>query len=141
MKILEILTKQRQTGNIGEKIAVKALKKDGYKILKTNYVALGSEIDIIAENKTTVTFVEVKTRTVGSQNPWEARPASAVTPRKQRKIIDAAKYYLTAYNKEKRVSLDIIEVYLNQDGKKSKVIHIKNAFNRNSANERGYKRK
>ena len=106
MKILEILTKQRQTVNIGEKIARRALKKDGYKILKKNYVVFNCEIDIIAENKSTIAFVEVKTRTVSSESAWEARPAAAVTPRKQRKIIDAAKYYLASYNKEKRVSLD-----------------------------------
>ena len=140
MKILEILTKQRKTGNAWEAFAVKALKKEGYKILERNYVAFDSEIDIIAENKSRISFIEVKTRTIGSSTSREPRPASAVTPNKQRKIIRAAKYYLATYAKERRVSLDVIEVYLNKDGKKEKIIHIENAFNVNTANERGYKR-
>lgn len=141
MKILDVLTKQRKIGNKGEKIAVKALKKKGYKILERNYVAFSSEIDIIAENKTTLAFIEVKTRTEVKENSREARPASAVTPDKQRKIINAAKCYIANHSTEKRISLDVIEVYLASDGRKSNVIHIENAFNRNSANEREYKRR
>ena len=136
MKILEILTKKRRIGNIGEDIAAKELKKTGYKILERNYVAVDSEIDIIAENKDTIAFVEVKTRSVGYNNPREPRPASAVTKEKQRKIITAAKYYIGGRDNEKHLSLDVIEVYLNEDGTKNKVLHIKNAFNRNTAYER-----
>lgn len=136
MKILEVLTKKRKTGNIGERFAEKLLKKSGYKILKRNYVAFNSEIDIIAENKDTIAFVEVKARTVSAINPREPRPASAVTQEKQRKIISAAKYYLGAKPCEKHVSLDIIEVYLNNDESLADIIHIENAFNRNTAYER-----
>lgn len=136
MKILEVLTGKRKTGNKGEKIAVKELKKSGYKIISRNYVANNSEIDIIAENKSTVIFVEVKTRTLGYDNRREPRPASSVTPEKQRKIISAAKYYLGGKSNDKRVRLDVIEVYLNKDGTKNKVVHIENAFNANTAYER-----
>jgi uncharacterized protein (TIGR00252 family) len=136
MKILEVLTGKRKTGNKGEKIAAKELKKSGYKIIARNYVANNSEIDIIAENKITVIFVEVKTRTLGYDNRREPRPASSVTPEKQRKIISAAKYYLGGRNSDKRIRLDVIEVYLNKDGTKNKVVHIENAFNANTAYER-----
>ena len=136
MKILEVLTRRRKIGNIGEKFAARLLKKEGYKILERNYVAFDSEIDIICENKTELSFVEVKTRTQGNGNPRERRPASAVTPDKQRKIISAAKYYLGTHRCEKRVSLDIVEVYLNADGKPERAVHIENAFNRNTANEK-----
>lgn len=133
MKILEILTSRRKTGNKGEDLAVKYLRKKRYKILRRNYVGANTEIDIIAENKTTLSFVEVKTRTVGYENPKESRPAAAVTPEKQRKIISAAKYYLGVNPNNKRISLDIIEVYLNKDKSKNKIIHIENAFNINTA--------
>lgn len=136
MKILEVRTEKRKIGDIGENIAQKHLKKDGYKILKLNYVAVGNEIDIIAESKDTIAFIEVKTRTVGHTNPKEIRPAAAVTPEKQRKIISTAKYYLGIIRNTKRVSLDVIEVYLNSDGTENKVLHIKNAFNLNTAYRR-----
>ena len=140
MKILNILTPKRRIGNIGERLAAKALKKNGYKIIKRNYVALESEIDIIAESKDTIAFVEVKARTVGRDNPREPRPASAVTREKQRKIIHAAKYFLGSYKKGKKASLDIVEVYLNEDGTQNKIIHMQNAYNVNTAYEKGEKR-
>ncbi len=140
MKILEVLTAKRKTGNVGEKIAAKYLKKQGYKIRELNYVAINNEIDIIAESKTTFAFVEVKTRRDGYNNPKEPRPASAVNPEKQRKIISAAQCYLGRHTVEKKISLDVIEVYLNDKGKKSKVIHIENAFNANTANNRKVQR-
>ena len=140
MKILEVLTRARRLGNVGERIAARALKKEGYKVLKRNFVATDAEIDIICENKTTLAFVEVKTRTVGRENPRELRPASAVTPDKQRKIISAANQFLATREKGKRVRLDIVEVYLDGKGRKSRVVHIENAFNRNTANKGNYYR-
>lgn len=139
MKILELLTPKRLEGNKGEAIAARHIKKEGYKILAKNYVALNHEIDIIAENRDTVIFVEVKTRTVGKENPNEPRPASAVTPEKQRKIISAAKYYIGEARLKKRVRLDIVEVYITKEGKKHKVVHIENAFNSNTAYTRKVK--
>ena len=133
MNILKILTSRRKTGNKGEDFAAKYLRKNKYKIVSRNYVGVNTEIDVIAENKTTVAFVEVKTRTLGYENPREPRPSSAVTPEKQRKIISAAKYYLGAHPNEKRVSLDIIEVYLTKDQKLHSINHIENAFNVNTA--------
>lgn len=133
MKILEIPTSRRKTGNRGEDLATKHLRKNKYKILCRNYVGADTEIDIIAENKTTLAFIEVKTRTVGHENPREARPAAAVTPEKQRKIISAAKYYLGTHSNDKRISLDIIEVYINADKSQSSILHIENAFNINTA--------
>ena len=139
MKILELLTPKRKIGNIGETLAAKHLRKKGYKIIKRNYVALGNEIDIIAENKSTLAFVEVKTRTAGLENPKEVRPASSVTKDKQQKIIKTAKYFLGSRSNDKYVSLDIVEVYLNEDKTLNKIIHIENAFNANTAYEK-YKR-
>lgn len=136
MKILEILTKRRLIGNLGEREAASYLKKKGYKILRKNYVAVGYEIDIIAENKTTLAFVEVKSRTESALSRFESRPAASVTPEKQKKIITAAKFYIGAKEMKKHVSLDVIEVYLCNDGKKTKVKeikHLENAFNMNTA--------
>ena len=135
MKILDLLTPKRRIGNKGEKIAARALRKKGYKIISKNFVAADYEIDLIAENKTTIAIVEVKTRTKES-TPWEPRPASSITPEKQRKIISAAKYYLATRRVNKRVSLDVVEVYLDEKLRKTKVVHIENAFNANTAYNR-----
>lgn len=136
MNILKILTPARIKGNIGERTAAKYLRKKKYKILSRNYVAKNKEIDIIAENKQTVIFVEVKTRTENISVKGEPRPASAVTPDKQKDIIKAAKYYTAAKKITKRIRFDVIEVLLNENKKAIKINHLENTFNLNSANRR-----
>ena len=115
MKILELLTEKRKIGNKGEKAAEKLLKKSGYKILERNYVAEGHEIDIIACDREHTVFCEVKTRTLGRENPCEPRPASAVTPEKQRKIISTAKYYNSIKNCGRKMRFDVIEIFLDEE--------------------------
>ena len=133
MNILKVFTKSRETGNIGEALAVRHLKKQGYRIIATNYCDYKYEIDIIAENETTLAFVEVKTRTSTSLGRIGDRPASAVTPEKQRKIIEAVNHYRSYNSIKKRISLDVVEVYLNENRMPEKILHIENAFNSNTA--------
>ncbi len=137
MNILHILTSRRITGNIGENLAVKYLKKHGYKILKRNYVALDSEIDVIAKNRDTICFVEVKARTVDKDGALDTRPAAAVNIEKQKKIIKCAKWYLGSIQFNQKLQglksrLDIVEVYLkngrNDKKELEKIIHIEGAF-------------
>ncbi len=133
MNILKILTEKRRTGNIGEDAAAKYLRKHGYKVLERNYAELGAEIDIIARNRKYYVFVEVKTRTVGHISPKEPRPASAVTPEKQRKIITTAKWFLGSVPKGRRIRFDIIEVYLNEEKEVQRIMHLENAFSYNTS--------
>ena len=135
MNILKVLTRSRKIGNIGEDIAAAYLKKKGYKILERNYDDGEFEIDIIAENKTALIFVEVKTRTRTHEHSSETSPSSAVTPEKQRRIIKSANLYLSARRAKKDIRLDIIEVFLNEDTSENETHHIENAFNLNTAYE------
>ena len=136
MHILKIKTKKRLLGDYGEKAARRYLRRNGYKIVKKNFVADSHEIDIIASDKENLVFVEVKTRTQGKQHPNEPRPASSVTPEKQRSIIKAARYY-TAYNPTpKKKRFDIVEVYVNQNNNKyylAEIKHLISTFNVNTA--------
>ena len=70
-------------GTLGEKYTAAYLRRNGFKIIETNLRNSYSEIDIIAESKEYIIFVEVKTRTTRN----EIRPVYAVTKQKQRKII------------------------------------------------------
>ena len=140
MNILKVLTEKRKTGNIGEEAATKFLKKRKYKIIERNYEAGDAEIDIIAEDKLHTVFVEVKTRTLGKENPNEPRPASSVTPDKQKKIISAAKYFLVTRASGKRVRFDVIEVFVDQEKKVQKISHLESAFNYNTAHPKQNRR-
>ena len=138
MKILKIKTEKRILGNIGEDAAAKFLKKQGYKILERNYVAVGYEIDIIAQKKDVLSFIEVKSRTLRDEE-FISRPAASVTPEKQRKIICAAKFYANGHSNKKKINLDVIEVYFKiNNGSKviSDIQHLICAYNLNTALER-----
>lgn len=116
---------KKQLGIYGELIAARYLRRHGYEILKTNFHSRFGEIDLIAQKKETVVFVEVKTRDANSLE----RPASAVTPTKQQRIKKTALYYLFSMDKEVNVSFDVVEVLVFTKGiKKVKINHIISAF-------------
>ena len=60
-------------GIIGEEEASKILKKKGYRILEHNWRMGHLEIDLIAENRKEIVFIEVKARTstFGDKRPEE----------------------------------------------------------------------
>ena len=124
-----------ECGNFGESEACKFLEKNGYKIVCRNFRHSHYEIDIVAEDKESIVFVEVKTRTAdGDGYNRYGRPARAVDSAKQKRLIDAAFAYLREHPSKKRPRLDVIEVYLcrREDGKLqvNKLHHIRNAFGR-----------
>ena len=136
MNILKVLTERRKRGNLGERLAARHLKKNGYKILERNYADKDAEIDIISKKEDTLVFVEVKARTVPSSSQRESRPASAVTPEKQKKIIRLASHYIRSIRHSGRVRFDVIEVYLTNKNGKDRLFEIKhliNTFDLNSA--------
>ena len=140
MNILKVLTPKRELGSFGERAAARALRRNGYRIRERNYAPECSEVDIIAERDGTTVFVEVKTRHAsdGRRGAIEPRPASAVTPKKQRAIIDAAKIYL-ATHRDTRVRFDIVEVYVTGEAPRWRVHEVKHlvgAFDRDSARGR-----
>ena len=106
-------------GKIGEKKAVKYLKKLKYKILETNYATRVGEIDVIALDKNVVVFVEVKTR----KNNLYGAPSEAVNTDKIRKYYKVAtEYLLLSGLQDIDCRFDVIEI---EDGK---INHIIDAF-------------
>ncbi len=81
---------KQETGKTGEELASKYIEKQGYKIVERNFRCRQGEIDIIAEDKQELVFIEVKTRT----NLSYGFPAEAVNYVKQKHINKATKYYL-----------------------------------------------
>lgn len=62
---------RQQLGPLGERACAQVLRKKGYRILDVNYRTRFGEIDIIAEKKPYIIFVEVKTRSPReSLPPW-----------------------------------------------------------------------
>ena len=133
MKILEVLTQRRITGNKGEDAVARMLRREGYKILKRNYVAKGHEIDIISCNKEYLCFIEVKTRTEGHTDPREVRPASSVTKQKQQAIITAAQEYLALNQGKLKISFDVAEVIVDENRNVKSINYMSGAFTADTA--------
>ena len=111
-------------GYYGEIIASRYLRDHGYIILSAHSSCKLGEIDLIAEDKKYISFVEVKTRSDGMMYS----PADAVDFAKRSKIISTAQIYLKDYDMKRQPRFDIIEVYF-KDEKPVKINHIENAFN------------
>ena len=115
--------KEKLTGRFGENAAADYLRKKRYKLIGANYHCRLGEIDLIAENRENVVFVEVKSRK-------DARFALArefVTPAKQRRLTATASLWLANNPTEKQPRFDVIEVYC-EDGIVKSIQHIENAF-------------
>ena len=124
--------KTKTIGDIGEEYAVNYLKKHRYKILSRNYRKRFGEIDIIAEKKGTVAFVEVKTR---HENPL-TRPFEAVDTKKQEKIYRTSLAYIYENDLDCQYRFDVCEVYVNRDTLKLiQINYFDNAFIPESDNE------
>ncbi len=106
-------------GIAGEERAAQFLKSKGYRLLERNFSAPYGEIDIIAQDKKTLVFVEVKTRAYTAFGG----PLMAVTPAKQRKIALTAQAYLKAKGlKFDSIRFDVVCVL------PEKIEQIENAF-------------
>lgn len=108
----------KQTGDAGEELACKFLKKQGFEILERNFRIRGGEIDIVAKDKDDLVFVEVKTR----YSHEFGGPAEAVTPWKIHFLIKACQFYLAKHGMlDKPYRIDVVAIDLT-DGENIELI-------------------
>ena len=98
---------KRLFGKQGENYACRLLQKSGYRIIERNFTSRFGEIDIIAQDKDTLVFVEVKTR-------WSRRfglPQEAVTPQKLFRIKRTAEYFSLRHpHLPKKLRIDVVAI-------------------------------
>ena len=95
------MTYKKKIGTAGEELAAELLKSKGYYIIRRNFSCPYGEVDIIAVKDKAISFIEVKT---GS-------PAEAVDMKKQKHIRNAARYFLSRYNREwDSLNFQVIEI-------------------------------
>lgn len=110
-------------GKEGERVAERYLQKKGYKLVERNYRCKAGELDLIVLDRGVVVFVEVKTRT----GRGFGSPLEAVEFRKQRKMIQAAQFFLAERGLQQRdARFDVVGV--SWPGREPIVEHIENAF-------------
>lgn len=117
-------------GAQGEQIAVKFLKKNGYKILQRNYRCKCGEIDIVCYDHGVIVFVEVKTRYSDKYGP----PELSVTEAKKKQIIRVASHYI-AEKKIEGIDLrfDVVSIFNSPIEKHPTITLFKDAFTKSGA--------
>lgn len=129
------LRNSSRVGQIGEELAARFLRKNGYRIIAANFktsvgrdlrgVQVTGEIDLIALDAEILCFVEVKTR---SSDDF-ASPLAAVNLRKQRQIIRTARMYRKIFRLHSIKSrYDVIGIVLPENAR-PEIELIKNYFN------------
>jgi len=111
-------------GKSGEELALQYLENKKYRIIAKSFRMFRGEIDIIAYDRKTLVFVEVKTR----KSRDFGFPEESVTPNKQRQIIKIAEGFLAKNNLQNvECRFDVVSVLFRVD-KGYSIHHIKNAF-------------
>jgi putative endonuclease len=119
------VTRERQElGIAGEEVAFEFLKKKRYRILERNYKTPLGEIDIIAQDRDYLVFVEVKSLSDTSY----ILPQEMVNKKKQAQIIKTALSYLKAKGlKNANCRFDCVAVVFSL-GKEPEIELFKDAF-------------
>jgi len=109
------MVSKKEIGTEGEDMAVKALKRKGYKIIEKNFRSRFGEIDIVAEERGCLVFIEVKRRS----STAFGGSFGAIDGKKKAHIIRSAQYYLKSHNcLDRKARFDVVGI----DGDELKII-------------------
>jgi putative endonuclease len=108
----------------GEELVARYLSARGYAIRDRNWRTSGGEIDLVAEFRGEIVFVEVKTR----RGREYGLPEEAVTRRKRDHLRAVAYAYMSAHRlDQKPFRIDIVAVSIPPDGTRPRLAHFRNA--------------
>lgn len=93
-------------GHAAEDVAIEYLQGQGYMVLDKNWRTRYCEIDIVARNKKTVYFVEVKYRRTNSQGSG----LDYITPKKLQQMQFAAEMWVSEHRWRGEYRLAALEV-------------------------------
>ena len=118
------MTRERiSLGEMGERLALKKIKRLGYKFIAKNYRCPLGEIDLIARDGDCLVFIEIKTRRGRSIGYAK----EAINKRKMRQISKVALAYMKANNCcDVKARFDVIAINIKDDREEIEI--IPNAF-------------
>jgi len=115
-------TLNRATGRATEEIAARMLQEKGYTILERNFSNRFGEIDIIAQDKETLVFVEVKAKT----GVEFGLPEEMIRPGKLQRIRNMATLYMNGQSLPCRI--DVVAIVLGPDNHVARLTHYENVY-------------
>ena len=114
------------SGAWGEALAAEYLRKKRYKVVAAGYHCRFGEIDLIAQDRKSLIFVEVKLRKTGSF----AQAMEYVDHRKQDRLRVTAAMYLSQNPTKLQPRFDVIEIYAPEGTRTAnpEIRHLEDAF-------------
>lgn len=127
-------SESQKTGEIGENIACRYLSSKGFAIIERNYTRRCGEIDIVAQKKNVIHFVEVKS--VVAKAFWEKETLNTIRPeenmhaQKIKRLRGIVVSYLSEKDSEENAlwKFDVLTVVLDPEEKKAKVEMIEDVI-------------
>ena len=116
------MAEHNELGKLGEELAVEFLRKEGYRILETNWTFQKAEIDILAQKENILAVVEVKTRS----SLDFGLPQDFVKPKKIQLLVKAVDAFVSERDLDIQVRFDIIAVH--KEDKSFVIEHFIDAF-------------
>jgi putative endonuclease len=113
-----------KAGQEGEARAAAALEKAGMQIIARNIRSRTGEIDLVALDGETIVFVEVKTWTAYGFEDLKY----GIDEKKQRRIIETAKYFLHSHRKYSDMSVRFDIVFIGPEAGPEAITHLASAF-------------
>lgn len=102
----------KSVGKLGEDLGCQYLKDNGFKIIEVNFYSHWGELDIVAEKKSVIHFVEVKTR----RSKKYGMPSEAVTYGKLKRLKRTIDYYIIKNKLQNRkMAIDVIGIILSSN--------------------------
>ena len=115
----------RALGALGEGMAIRLLKQKGYAILQQNFRCRYGEIDVVAKDRGSIVFIEVKTR----RSTRYGTPEEAVDRRKQKQLRLMASLYLSSHDTTYAgYRFDVYSIFLNEDNEPVSVKVLENCI-------------
>lgn len=115
-------TSNLEIGQLGESMAQDYLQSKGYIIIDQNYKNKYAEIDLIAQDKNTIVFVEVKTR-IGERF---GSPEDAINRDKTFRLIRNAQAYMAYRHNPCTYRIDVICLVLDENKEIKRIDHYEN---------------
>jgi putative endonuclease len=132
---LNMYSKKRKFGNIGENFASKELVKLGFEIIVRNYLKPYGEIDIVARGTDgSIHFIEVKTMngSISQSNDSVSRgtffPEENVTREKLAKLERVVQAWLLEHTYDGTWSIDVMAITIDENKGIGKYKLIRNVY-------------
>ena len=129
------MNERSELGHYAEEIVAEILRKKGFIISKMNYHSRFGEIDIIAETRKSLHFIEVKLR---GEDALVSAVQSVDASKQKRIILTALDYISKSHTEHLQPSFDVADITetKNDNGKKTyRIKYIPDAFDAELINE------